>query len=134
VLYRRVNSVHNIVINEESGFAYAVGASSGGETCGGGLHMIDIREPKNPQFAGCFSDPQTGRASTGYSHDAQCVMYRGPDERYSGREICLGANETALSIADVTDKANPQALSRASYPNVAYSHQGWLTRTTATST
>ena len=125
-IYRNVNSVHNIVINEESGFAYAVGAGQGGETCGGGLHMIDIREPKNPKFAGCFSDPQTGRASTGYSHDAQCVMYRGPDERYQGREICLGANETALSIADVTDKENPRALSRASYPSVAYSHQGWL--------
>jgi choice-of-anchor B domain-containing protein len=124
--YRLVNSVHNIVINEESGFAYAVGAGQGGETCGGGLHMIDIRDPKNPGFAGCFSDPQTGRASTGYSHDAQCVMYHGPDARYRGREICLGSNETALSIADVTDKSSPRALSRASYPSVGYSHQGWL--------
>jgi choice-of-anchor B domain-containing protein len=124
--YRAINSAHNIVINEESGFAYAVGASQGGETCGGGLHMIDIREPKNPRFAGCFSDPQTGRASTGYSHDAQCVTYRGPDTRYHGREICFGSNETALSVADVTDKENPKALSRASYPNVAYSHQAWL--------
>jgi choice-of-anchor B domain-containing protein len=124
--YRHINSAHNIVINEESGFAYVVGARQGGETCGGGLHMIDIRAPKNPTFAGCFSDPQTGRAATGYSHDAQCVTYRGPDERYRGREICLGANETALSIADVTDKEDPRALSRASYPSVAYSHQGWL--------
>jgi choice-of-anchor B domain-containing protein len=124
--YGRINSAHNIVINEESGFAYAVGASQGGETCGGGLHMIDIREPKNPTFAGCFSDPQTGRASTGYSHDAQCVTYRGPDTRYHDREICFGSNETALSVADVTDKDDPKPLSRASYPNVAYSHQAWL--------
>ena len=125
-VYREINSAHNVVINEESGFAYIVGAGQGGETCGGGLHMVDIRDPKNPTFAGCFSDPQTGRASTGYSHDAQCVIYNGPDTRYQGREICLGANETALSIADVTDKENPQALSRASYPSVGYSHQGWL--------
>jgi choice-of-anchor B domain-containing protein len=125
--YTRIHSAHNIVINEESGFAYSVGSSSGGETCGGGLHMVDIREPKNPKFAGCFADAQTGNASTGYSHDAQCVMYKGPDEQYRGREICLGSNETALSVADVTDKANPKAISRASYPNVAYTHQGWLT-------
>jgi choice-of-anchor B domain-containing protein len=125
--YTRMNSAHNIVINEESGFAYAVGSSGGGETCGGGLHMIDIRDPKSPKFAGCFADAQTGRSGTGYSHDAQCVNYRGPDRRYTGREICLGSNETALSIADVTDKANPKAISRASYPNVAYAHQGWLT-------
>jgi choice-of-anchor B domain-containing protein len=88
--------------------------------------MIDIREMKKPVFAGCFSDPKTGRASTGYSHDAQCVTYKGPDEKYRGREICLGSNETMLSIADVTDKKKPVAVSRISYPDVQYSHQGWL--------
>ncbi len=125
--YPRIASAHNIVINEESGYAYAVGSSSGGETCGGGLHMIDIRTPTQPTFAGCFSDTSTGRQRTGYSHDAQCVTYRGPDEQYRGREICLGSNETALSIADVTDKARPVAISSATYPNVSYTHQGWLT-------
>ena len=125
-LYTEIASSHNIVINEESGFAFSVGSSSGGTTCGGGLHIIDIRDPKNPTFAGCFADPQTGRASTGYTHDAQCVTYSGPDAQYDGREICFGANETALSIADVTDKENTVALSRATYPSVGYSHQGWL--------
>jgi choice-of-anchor B domain-containing protein len=126
-LYKEIASAHNIVINEESGYAYSVGSSAGGTTCGGGLHMIDIREPKLPKFAGCFADNQTGRAGTGYSHDAQCVTYKGPDKRYKGREICIGSNENTISIADVTDKANPKALSRAGYPNVAYAHQGWLT-------
>jgi choice-of-anchor B domain-containing protein len=124
--YDQIASAHNIVINEETGFAYSVGSRGGGETCGGGLHMINIQDPTNPTFAGCFQDMTTGRQRTGYSHDAQCVVYRGPDEDYRGREICLGANETALSIADVTDKANPVAVSMASYPNVGYSHQGWL--------
>ena len=124
--YTRIQSAHNIVINEDSGFAYTVGNSGGSETCGGGLHMIDIHDPLNPTFAGCFSDPSTGRQKTGYTHDAQCVMYRGPDEEYAGREICFGSNETALSIADVTDKQNPVALSMAEYPNVGYTHQAWL--------
>ncbi len=127
LIYREIASAHNIVINEESGFAYSVGSSLGGTTCGGGLHMIDIREPKKPTFVGCFADTTTGRASTGYSHDAQCVNYKGPDSRYAGREICIGSNETAISVADVTDKKNPKALSRASYPRVAYTHQGWFT-------
>ena len=39
----------------------------------------------------------------------------------------MNANETAISIADVTDKANPVAIAAAGYPNVAYAHQGWLT-------
>jgi choice-of-anchor B domain-containing protein len=125
-LYDQIASAHNIVINEETGFAYSVGSSGGGETCGGGLHMINIQSPKNPTFAGCFQDMTTGRQRTGYSHDAQCVVYHGPDETYQGHEICLGSNETAISIADVTDKSNPIAVAMASYPNVGYSHQGWL--------
>lgn len=125
--YDRIASAHNIVINEETGFAYVVGASGGGETCGGGLHMMDLRDdPANPTFAGCFSDPSTGRAGTGYSHDAQCIVYQGPDEEHRGKEICFGANETALSIADVSDKDNPVALSQAAYPSVGYAHQGWV--------
>ncbi len=30
-------------------------------------------------------------------------------------------------MADVTDKDNPIAIAAASYPNVGYAHQGWLT-------
>lgn len=126
-LYKGVYSSHNIVINEESGFAYAVGSDSGGETCGGALHMINIQDPVNPTFAGCFADTRTGGRGTGATHDAQCVIYNGPDREFQGREICLSSNGTALSIADVTDKSTPVALSVARYPNVSYTHQGWLT-------
>ncbi|WP_420635437.1 choice-of-anchor B family protein [Candidatus Palauibacter sp.] len=126
-LYEDVASVHNVAINEETGFAYLVGASGGGETCGGGSHIVDINDPLNPLFAGCFAHPNTGRRNTGNSHDTQCVIYHGPDEDYAGREICVNSNETALSIADVTDKSSPVAVARAEYPNVSYAHQGWFT-------
>ena len=125
--YDRVNSAHNVIINTDTGFAYIVGAGGGGETCGGGLHMVNIQSPAQPTFAGCFADPSTGRTGTGYTHDAQCVVYDGPDTEHQGQEICIGANETAISIADVTDKENPVALSTGSYPDHAYVHQGWLT-------
>ncbi len=125
--YDRINSAHNVVINKETGYAYIVGSSGGGQTCGGGLHMVNIQDPQNPSFEGCFADPSTGRAGTGYSHDAQCVVYEGPDEEYRGREICIGFNETAISVADVTDKENPEAISTASYPDHAYGHQGRFT-------
>ena len=126
VVYHGIDSAHNIVINEASGFAYTVGSQDGAKTCAGGLHMIDIHEPTNPTFAGCFAHGGTGFAGTGYTHDAQCIMYAGPDPDYQGREICLGSNETALSIADVTDKAKPRAISSAVYPGVGYVHQGWI--------
>ena len=126
-LYDGIASAHNVIINEDTGFAYIVGSSGGGETCGGGLHMVDIRDPLSPQFAGCFADTNTGRSGTGYSHDAQCVIYEGPDTEHQGKEICFNSNETALSISDVTDKENPLALSVAEYPNASYTHQGWIT-------
>ena len=120
VHYPNVASVHNIAINEETGFAYLVGSRAGGETCGGGLHMVDIREPLNPLFAGCFVDERG-------THDVECVIYRGPDERYRGREVCLLSNGNSFVVADVTDKADVRFLSRSSHPNPAYMHQGWTT-------
>ncbi|MGH7518230.1 MAG: choice-of-anchor B family protein [Gemmatimonadales bacterium] len=125
--YDRIWSAHTIALNEETGFAYPSGNSAGGETCGGGLHMIDVRDPRNPTFAGCYADPSTGLQRTGYTHETQCVVYKGPDSRYHGREICFNSSETAVGIADVTDKKAPKPIAVASYPNTAYTHQGWLT-------
>ena len=125
-VYTGIASAHNLILDEDSGFAYPVGASGGGETCGGGLHMVDIRDPLNPSFAGCYEDT-IGLFSDGRTHDGQCVVYQGPDSRYSGRQICLASNETGLRIVDVTDKENPEPISVARYPRVAYVHQGWLT-------
>jgi choice-of-anchor B domain-containing protein len=109
-------NAHNIEVNADTGYAYVVGSAQ----CNGGLHIIDISEPANPQVAGCF-------AEDGYTHDVQCVIYHGPDENYQGREICFASNENTLTIVDVTNKANPQMLGRETYPGVGYTHQGWLT-------
>lgn len=127
-LYAGISRAHNIVINEDSGFAYVVGYKNEtpADDCGRGLHMIDLADPVNPVFAGCFMFPATGRFNDGYTHDAQCVIYHGPDADYLGREICIGLNETHVTIADVTDKSNPIAVSAATYPDVGYIHQGWL--------
>ena len=125
-VYAGIASAHNLILDPESGYAYPVGASGGGETCGGGLHMVDIRDPVNPSFAGCYTDTE-GLLWAGRTHDGQCVVYRGPDEDYQGRQICFASNETALRVVDVTDKENPLPLAAATYPGRAYIHQGWLT-------
>jgi choice-of-anchor B domain-containing protein len=122
--YREVFSVHNIAADTASKFLYLASANSGGITCGGGLHIVDARDQGRPVFAGCYHSPSA--TSRGGTHDAQCVIYRGPDTRYRGRELCIGSNESEINIADVTDKANPTLIGRNSYPNVAYAHQGWF--------
>ena len=119
--YSGFGRAHNIAINEDSGYAYAVGAREDAHACAGGLHMVDITNPAAPTFAGCV-------AEDGYVHDAQCVIYDGPDTEFTGREICFNSNEDTLTIVDVTDKSAPAQLSRVGYSTAAYSHQGWLTQ------
>ncbi|HSE72598.1 MAG TPA: choice-of-anchor B family protein [Nocardioidaceae bacterium] len=118
--YTDFGRAHNVAINEDTGFAYAVGVREDTRECAGGLHMIDLRDPAAPVFAGCFADD-------GYTHDTQCVEYDGPDTRFTGREICFSSNEDTLTIVDVTDKQDPVQLARVGYDGSAYSHQGWLT-------
>jgi choice-of-anchor B domain-containing protein len=121
VVYGDFRNAHNIAINEESGFAYAVGT----DTCGGGLHIIDISTPINPTFAGCYSLTDT--------HDTQCVNYQGPDAVHVNREICVSSNgdfpgnNDHIGIVDVTDKTAPVTISSTVYPQLGFAHQGWLT-------
>jgi choice-of-anchor B domain-containing protein len=115
--YPEFGEAHNVVVNEETGYAYAVGTA----TCSGGLHMVDLQNPLSPVFAGCFS-------ADGYTHDAQCVVYGGPDATHVGREICFNANGDTLTIVDVESKVAPLELSRTGYDGARYVHQGWLTR------
>ncbi|MFC4635403.1 choice-of-anchor B family protein [Dokdonia ponticola] len=115
-VYTEFGNAHNIVINEQHPYAYAVGTQS----FSGGPHIIDISDPLNPTFAGGFSEQ-------GYTHDAQVITYNGPDVDYIGRELYIGSNEDKVVILDVTDKANIVEISEVDYPNVNYTHQGWMT-------
>lgn len=121
--YDGFENAHNIAINEQTGFAYAVGSNMNG----GGLHIMDIQDPLDPQFVGFHSDTEVGFDSTGYVHDTQCVVYEGPDSDYQGDEICMNSSENYLVIANVTDKEDTRTIAKASYDGNGYAHQGWLT-------
>ncbi|KAL4976915.1 hypothetical protein BDW66DRAFT_45984 [Aspergillus desertorum] len=116
--YSGFGSSHNIVAHEETNMIYAVGTARN-LSCAGGLWMVDVSDPGNPTSPGCASED-------GYVHDAQCVIYKGPDEKYIGQEICFNYNEDTLTIADVTDKKNPIQISKTPYVGASYTHQGWL--------
>jgi choice-of-anchor B domain-containing protein len=136
--YNNVSRTHTIAIDEETGYAYlagsrpAAGRTPGVDTCsdsvtdgtgklvGRGLHVVDVRNPAAPAFAGCVDND-------GYTHETQCVVYRGPDAQHQGREVCFNANEDTLTIVDVTNKSAPVQLSRTTYAGRGYTHQGWLT-------
>ena len=113
-------SAHNIAINEATGYAYVIGS----QQFSGGPLFIDINEPQNPIEVG-------GYRTMGYSHDAQVVVYHGPDENFTGKEIYIGSNSDGGSnnkviIVDVTDKSNPELITTKSYGGSGYAHQSWL--------
>ncbi|HWW77383.1 MAG TPA: choice-of-anchor B family protein, partial [Pyrinomonadaceae bacterium] len=131
--YDNFSSAHTINVDEETGYIYVAGSKPNPsrtpnvDTCpgvtstrGGGLHMIDVHNPAAPAFAGCVNED-------GYTHETQCLVYRGPDAQYNGREICFSSNEDTLTIVDVTNKFAPHQLSRTPYAGSGYTHQGWLT-------
>ena len=109
---------HNIAINEDSGYAYVLGARSKG------LYAFDLSNPITPKL-------ELERPEFGYSHDAQIVIYNGPDQDYyqddgTGNEIYFGSNEDRVDIIDVTNKLQPKLISTFNYDH-QYTHQSWLT-------
>lgn len=146
-VYKEIGQAHTITINEATGFAYVNGATDKNypKTCSGGLFVLDIRTPTQPKFMGCFSggvpvgqQPGNAYPNKVYTHDSQCVNYRGPDIQYRGKEICFTSDgqidateRDFLAIVDMTNKARPVQLSRKEYKNFvtsenSYAHQGWL--------
>lgn len=118
--YTGFGNCHNIVINEDSGFAYAVGTARD-DIYNGGIHFINIQDPKNPLASG-------GYGASGYTHDGQVLTYSGPDSNFSGKEVFVGANEDHVVLIDVSNKAIPEEISTMTYSNFAYTHQGWFTQ------
>jgi choice-of-anchor B domain-containing protein len=112
-----LSTTHNVALNADSGYLYLCGSNVGG----GRLLALSLANPANPVIAG----QPTSTVST-YCHDAQIVTYTsGP---YAGREIAFCCNGgTGVDILDVTNKASIFRLSRSTYPNLSYCHQGWLT-------
>jgi len=120
-IYNRFGNAHNIIVNEDSGFGYAVGTN----TFSGGPHFMDLSNAARPLAVG-------GYAGNEYTHDAQVITYSGPDTDYTGKEILIASNgerfgNNEVVILDVTNKDNPQLISTIKYSNQGYTHQGWFT-------
>merc|ERR1719469_61298 len=93
--YDKITSSHNIFINEDTGFAYLVGT----RTCSGGLHMVDINDPLNPVFVGCYSDDEYTHQGWLTEDQKYFIFNDELDER--GRRI-----PTTTYVVDVSDLDN----------------------------
>ncbi|MGJ8666924.1 MAG: choice-of-anchor B family protein [Patiriisocius sp.] len=117
--YGGITNCHNIIINEDTGFLYILGANVNG----GAPRILSLANPKVPTLV--------ANMNSGYSycHDAQVVLYDGPDPNYQGREIMIGSfsGDNNVKILDVTNKSNITQISSINYSNRHYTHQGWFT-------
>ncbi len=136
--YTGFGRAHSVLVSGPSGTAVATGMQgtqnintvNPSAGCASGLHFVTITDPANPAFAGCYSAAPVSTTETrpGYTHDAVCMTYAGPDTRYTGREICFLSNEEVLVVVDATNKSAVVELSRSTHANAKYIHQGWLTQ------
>jgi choice-of-anchor B domain-containing protein len=110
---------HSLWMNQATGYLYVF--RSVGDTCQSGVHIVDVRTPLQPRFAGCFGQDDTP-LSTG-----ECLVYDGPDPDYQGRELCFVGSDDNVSIFDVTDKSQPVQVVDFTYPDIARAHQGDMT-------
>jgi choice-of-anchor B domain-containing protein len=110
---------HNIVINEDSGFAYVVGTSG---YANAGVVIFNLSNLTNPSQVATIS-------AYGYCHDAQVITYNGPDTEHVGKEIMIGSfsGSDFVRVLDLSDKNNIVQLGTIDYGNKYYTHQGWFT-------
>ncbi|KAG8624713.1 hypothetical protein KVT40_007780 [Elsinoe batatas] len=122
-LFTGFGATHNIVAFPERNLIFGVGGHEGANarktTCAGGPFAVDVSNPLAPFSPGCVGQD-------GYTHDAQCVVYNGPSEKYLGRDICFGFNEDTLTVYDVTEIKKLVVVSSTPYVGSRYSHQGWV--------
>jgi len=118
--YNGFGKCHSLVINEDTGYLYACGTN----TYSGGLHIVNIQNPLVPVLAGSYS-------LSGYTHEAQVLIYNGPDTEHVGKEIvfCYNGNSDRLVLVDATDKSDVTLISQTTYALAGYPHQGWLDET-----
>lgn len=116
---------HNLSISPETGFGYISGPGGGAGSCQNILE-VDLSSPASPLVGRCIPIQWAQPWGT---HNAQCILYDGPDTDYLDKEICfLSVPATGLVVLDVSDKSRTDGivLGQIEYPDERFAHQGVL--------
>lgn len=118
-----VSTAHNLVVNDDIPVLYI--ASS--DRCRGLARVPFVYGSDGPRFGvGAIRDaPCRYGQNSNEVHDAECLVYDGPDTRYTGHEICFMLTGEGRSLA-IYSWTTSILLGEAGYPGAEYSHQGWL--------
>ena len=112
--YSGFSFAHNFAVNEEAKSGYAIGT----DLYNGGLFVVDLEDPLQPVLVGSFDESST--------HDAQSIVYHGPDLDFFGVELVFCFNGDNVTILNTDDKSDIQVLSVTSNGENMFIHQGWV--------
>ena len=128
MIYREVNSVHNIVINEDSGFAYAVGSSAGGD---------DVRRRSAHDRHPRAEEAEVRRLLRGRQHGPRqhrLLARRAVRELQGTGQALQAAARSASGRTKRRSASRTSPTRRTRRPSraqrirtSAYTHQGWFT-------
>lgn len=123
--YAGFGNSHNLAVDEETGFLYAVarrtrGPGSRHATAGSTCSISRTPPPRRSLAA-------TPPTATCTMPSASSTGVRTPSTRGARSASNSHGYTGALSIVDVTDKALPVRLTWETYDGVVFTHQGWLT-------
>lgn len=118
--YTGINRSHNIFIHPSADKPYAyVCVTANGPSSG--LHVLDISDPLNITEVSYWSEFS--------AHDIY-VSDEWADPAYDGKDVAIiFTEESNVSIVDISDINNPTTITTTIYPQLTYSHSGWMDRT-----
>lgn len=99
-----VVSSHNLDVDATTGFLYVLNSSNNG------VHIVDVSDPTAPHNVGFIEVADL--------HDIHAA---------NDRLFISEGTESAFSVWDVSDKANPEQIARVVIPDGGYSHNIWPT-------
>lgn len=114
--YEGILTAHNIFIHpfSKDPFAYVLGSNLES----GGVDILDISNPEGPIRVGGWHDL--------YTHDF-FLHDKWADPEFDGKDIGIAfCGQVNISIIDFSDKTSPRTLKTITYPNITYSHSGWV--------
>jgi choice-of-anchor B domain-containing protein len=118
----QMNTSHTLTINPQSGYLYLNGSNN----YNGAINIVSLADPANPAFV--RGATQISGSNQPYIHDAQSIIYHGPDTRFQGKEILINSQGGgALGLIDATNKNDLQLIKFFRYPQASYAHQGAFT-------
>lgn len=106
---------HTLAVDPIAGFLYTCGSNQGTGT----TMCFSLADPSNPVRVGANS------MTTNYQHAGLPVTYT--SGALAGKTMWYGFSEgRGVDIYDFTNKAAPVKIATATYPNIGYCHQGWV--------